>query len=229
MPTPLPALPANPVASPAPMAAPVSFATPAAAAPTPAHLAPSWPAPPPPPYRGAGRSGGQALATSPDPAVSEASVSRSGPQRLLVGAAAGLVCGLLLTALWVAAAVATGQELAPAALLVGAAAGLAMRRLGPRGGPAALGAGLVALVAIGLELILSALAAYSHAEGASFLSALALLNRSFLTQLWAQTGVLGGLLGIVGVGVAGVAVAVGGAVDPPQGSARLAAKGRGAG
>ncbi len=140
-----------------------------------------------------------------------------------------MVCGLLLTALWVAAAVATGQELAPAALLVGAAAGLAMRRLGPRGGPAALGAGLVALVAIGLELILSALAAYSHAEGASFLSALALLNRSFLTQLWAQTGVLGGLLGIVGVGVAGVAVAVGGAVDPPQGSARLAAKGSGAG
>ncbi|MGA8014463.1 MAG: hypothetical protein WCB85_00910, partial [Candidatus Dormiibacterota bacterium] len=115
-------------------------------------------------------------------------------------------------------------------LLVGAAAGLAMRRFGPRAGlTAALVSGLVAMVAIALGLVLSALAAYSHSEGASFLSALALLNRSFATQLWAETGLLAVVVGIVGVGVAGIAVVVGGPADRSPGTGQLTAKGSGAG
>ncbi len=147
-----------------------------------------------------------------------------------MGAAAALAVGLLLTTLWVAVAVATGDELAPAAVLVGAAVGCVMHRLARQGGlGAVVGASLIAVVAIGIGFVLAALGAYSHAQGASFPVALAVLDRSFLPQLWGETGALGGVLGAAGVGVAGVAVLLWGRVDRPQGSALLAAKGSGAG
>ncbi|MGA3184247.1 MAG: hypothetical protein ABSE52_06585 [Candidatus Dormibacteria bacterium] len=141
-------------------------------------------------------------------------------------AAAALAVGLLLTALWVAIAVATGDELAPAALLVGAAIGCVMRRSAREGGlGAAVGASLIAVVAIGIGLVLAALGAYSHAQGASFPVALSVLNRSFLPQLWGETGALGGVLGAAGVVVAGVAAPLWDRVDPRRGSTLPASEG----
>jgi hypothetical protein len=154
----------------------------------------------------------------PDPAPgSQARPQARGDRRpIFHGAAGALLAGLVLSAVWVAAAVVTGLELAPAALLVGAGVGLVMRRIAARPSLAAAGAsGLPALIAIGIGLVLAALAAYSHAAGASYLAALALLDRTFLPHLWAETGAAGALLAVVGVLVAGlVAVAPSRVVSP---------------
>ena len=144
------------------------------------------------------------------PASSAASDVRPGSgRRILVGAAAALASGVVVAALWVAVSVATGLELAPLAVVVGAACGLAMRRWGRVAEPrAALSALLVAVVAIGLGLVFSALAAYSDGQHASFVDALGLLDSSFIPHLSAETGTLGAALGVAGALVAGLAVVI---------------------
>ncbi|HYA00952.1 MAG TPA: hypothetical protein VEK76_11455 [Candidatus Binatia bacterium] len=156
----------------------------------------------------------------PPPVVATEEVPRAGApagkraHRALLGAAAGLLAGLVVAALWVVAAVVTGLELAPLALVVGIAAGLVMRRLGERRRlSAALAGALVGLLAIALGLVMAAVAAYSHTEGAaaftSFINAVALLDRSFLPHLWAETGVAGAAAAVAGVILAGLPVLIG--------------------
>jgi hypothetical protein len=133
----------------------------------------------------------------------------AGGRRVLVGAASALASGVVVAALWVAVSVATGLELAPLAVVVGAVCGLAMRRWGRAAGAGAtLSALLVAVVAIGLGLVFSALAAYTDGQHASFLDGLGLLDSSFVPHLSAETGSVGAALGVAGALAAGLAVVV---------------------
>ena len=140
--------------------------------------------------------------TSVDTSV--AASPSSGPG-LLITSVLGLVAGVVVAALWAAAAVSTHQLLAPLAIVVGAAAGMVVRRSARAGGlDAVLAAALVGLVAVGLGLLAAALAVYSNAQGVSFLTALGHLSSSLLSPLETQIGTQGAALGVAGVVIAGL-------------------------
>lgn len=205
---PVPSAPPTPVSAPSPPALPADWPPPASAggpapawppapssglpaAPATPHGPPPSPAPPPLPD--------SAVTAGPPPAV-PSTVSGPSPPSLLVAAAIGLVVGLAVTVLWVAAALGTGLYLGEIAVVVGAAAGLVVRQWARASGPGpTVVATLVALVAIAPGMLFAALAVYSSANAVSFVNAVGLLDRSFLPQLWSEIGVLGAVLGAAGV------------------------------
>jgi len=144
------------------------------------------------------------------PPDAPSTVSGPSPPPLLVAAAIGLVVGLAVTVLWVAAALGTGLYLGEIAVVVGAAAGLVVRQWARASGPGpTVVATLVAVVAIAPGMLFAALAVYSSANGVSFVNAVGLLDRSFLPQLWSEIGVLGAALGVGGVVVAALVTVAG--------------------
>jgi small-conductance mechanosensitive channel len=115
------------------------------------------------------------------------------------------VVGVVVAALWVAAAIATGLPLPPLAMVVGLVIGMVVHRSARAGSSgAAIAAGLVALVAIAVGMLFAALAVYSSGKGVSFLAALDLLDGSFLPHLWDEIGGFGAAFGVVGVVLAGL-------------------------
>ncbi|MGD1053252.1 MAG: hypothetical protein ABR950_05420 [Candidatus Dormibacteria bacterium] len=122
---------------------------------------------------------------------------------LLLASLAGLVVGLVVAALWVAATVQTGLLLAELAVVVGVAAGLILRRAARRGGIGpAISAFLIALVAIALGMFFAALALYSASRGSSLETAVKHLDTALLPHVWKEIGQTGALLGGAGVVVA---------------------------
>jgi hypothetical protein len=119
-----------------------------------------------------------------------------------------LAVGLVVAALWVAAAVQTGLLLAELAVVVGLASGLILRRAAGRGGVGpAISAFVIALVAIALGMSLAALAVYDG-KGASLQSAVEHLDTALLSHLWKEIGETGALLGGAGVIVGALVAAV---------------------
>jgi hypothetical protein len=118
------------------------------------------------------------------------------------------VVGLVVAALWVAAALETGLLLAELAVVVGLASGLLLRRVARRDGAGpAISAFVVALVAIAFGLFLAALAVHSG-KGSSLQSALEHLNGAVLSDLWKVIGETGAALGGAGVVVAALVALV---------------------
>ena len=122
---------------------------------------------------------------------------------LFLASLAGLVVGLVVAALWVAAALETSLLLAELAVVVGLASGLILRRAARRGGVGpAISAFVISLVAIAFGLSLAALAVYTNSKGSSLQSALEHLNTALLSDIWKQIGETGAILGGAGVIVA---------------------------
>src|ERR1019366_4660766 len=122
---------------------------------------------------------------------------------LLLASLAGLVVGLVVAALWVAATVHAGLTLAELAVVVGLAAGLILRRAAGRGGfGPAISAFLAAVVAIALGMSFAALAVYSAGKGVSLVSAVEHLDTALLPHIWNEIGETGAVLAAAGVVVA---------------------------
>jgi hypothetical protein len=145
--------------------------------------------------------------SGPGPIPAAASTSARRPS-LFLASLAGLVVGLVVAALWVAAAVETGLLLAELAVVVGLASGLILRRAARRGGfGPAISAFVIALVAIAFGLFLAALAV-SIGKGSSLQSALEHLDSARLSDMWKESGETGALLGGAGVIVAALVALV---------------------
>ena len=144
---------------------------------------------------------------APGPIPAAASTSARRPS-LFLASLAGLVVGLVVAALWVAAAVETGLLLAELAVVVGLASGLILRRAARRGGfGPAISAFVIALVAIAFGLFLAALAV-SIGKGSSLQSALEHLDAARLSDIWTKIGETGAVLGGAGVIVAALVALV---------------------
>jgi hypothetical protein len=118
------------------------------------------------------------------------------------------VVGLVVAALWVAAAVETYSLLGELAVVVGLASGLILRRAARRGGfGPAISAFVIALIAIAFGLFLAALAV-SIDKGSSLQSGLEHLDAALLSDIWKNIGETGALLGGAGVIVAAVVALV---------------------
>jgi hypothetical protein len=119
------------------------------------------------------------------------------------------VVGLVVAALWVAAALETRLLLGELAVVVGLASGLILRRAARRGGfGPAISAFVIALVAIAFGLFLAALAVYTTGKGSSLQSALEHLDAALLSQVWKEIGETGAVLGGAGVIVAALVALV---------------------
>jgi ABC-type Fe3+-siderophore transport system permease subunit len=113
------------------------------------------------------------------------------------------VVGLVIAALWVAAALETRHLLAELAVVVGLASGLILRGAARRGGVGpAISAFVIALVAVAFGLSLAALAVYTTSNGSSLQSALEHLDGALLSNIWKDIGETGAILGGAGVIIA---------------------------
>lgn len=122
---------------------------------------------------------------------------------LFLASLAGLVVGLVIAALWVAAALETRHLLAELAVVVGLASGLILRGAARRGGVGpAISAFVIALVAVAFGLSLAALAVYTTSNGSSLQSALEHLDGALLSNIWKDIGETGAILGGAGVIIA---------------------------
>jgi hypothetical protein len=121
----------------------------------------------------------------------------------LLASLAGLVVGLVVAALWVVATVQTGLMLPELAVVVGLASAVIVRRAARQGGfGPAISAFVIALVAIPLGTLLTALSVYSAGRGVSLLSAVEHLDTALLPHLWKEISVAGAFFGGAGVVIA---------------------------
>jgi hypothetical protein len=129
--------------------------------------------------------------------------SASRPPSLLLASLAGLVVGLVVAALWVVATVQTGLMLPELAVVVGLASAVIVRRAARLGGfGPAISAFVIAVVAIALGTLLTALSVYSAGTGVSLQSAVAHLDTALLPHLWKEIGEAGVFFGGAGVVIA---------------------------
>ena len=111
--------------------------------------------------------------------------------------------GLVIAALWVAAALETHYLLAELAVVVGLASGLILRGAARRGGVGpAISAFVIALVAIAFGMLLAALSVYTTSNGSSLQTAVEHLDTALLSHIWKEIGETGAILGGAGVIIA---------------------------